>query len=381
MPEVTLSPDGQVVEIAGLGPETLRFHAMWLRDNARDERTRSPENGQRLITIGDIPEETTIVAAAADGATLTVSFQPENRTIGYDLGWLLRNAYDRPARNERGWIASGIETWDSRSLAESPEADMGSLKADSGRLREWLAAVVRFGFGSIVGGSTRPGALFDVVDLFGYVRETNYGRHFEVRTEVNPTNLAFSSLGLQAHTDNPYRDPVPTLQVLYCLENSAEGGESIVVDGFRAAERLRQEGPDDFEVLSRHCARFQYEGDPSANLRARRPILELAPDGELTAIRFNNRSLAAVTDVPFERMDAWYRAYRRLSEIVDDPAMQVMVRHEPGECFLLDNTRVLHARKAYAGSGRCWLQGCYADKDGLLSKLAVLTAACREAAE
>ena len=381
MPEVTLSPDGQVVEIAGLGPETLRFHAMWLRDNARDERTRSPENGQRLITIGDIPEETTIVAAAADGATLTVSFQPENRTIGYDLGWLLRNAYDRPARNERGWIAPGVETWDSLSLAEIPEADMESLKADSGRLREWLAAVVRFGFGRIVGGSTRPGALFDVVDLFGYVRETNYGRHFEVRTEVNPTNLAFSSLGLQAHTDNPYRDPVPTLQVLYCLENSAEGGESIVVDGFRAAERLRQEGPDDFAVLSRYCARFQYEGDPSTNLRARRPILELAPDGELTAIRFNNRSLAAVTDVPFERMAAWYGAYRRLSEIVDDPAMQVMVRLEPGECLLLDNTRVLHVRKAYAGSGRRWLQGCYADKDGLLSKLAVLTAAHREAAE
>ena len=381
MPDVTLSPDGQVVEIAGLGPEPLRFHAIWLRDNAGDARTRSPENGQKLITVGDIPADTAIVAATADGATLTVSFQPENRTIDYDLGWLLGNAYDRPPRNERGWIAASLETWDNRSLAEIPEADMGSLKADSGRLREWLEAVVRFGFGRIVAGSTRPGALFEVVDLFGFVRETNYGRHFEVRTEVNPTNLAFSSLGLQAHTDNPYRDPVPTLQVLYCLENSAEGGENILVDGFRAAERLREERPDDFEVLSSYCARFRYEGDPSTKLSARRTILELTPDGELTAIRFNNRSLAAVTDVPFERMDAWYNAYRRLDEIVDDPAMQVMVRLEPGECFVLDNTRVLHARKAYSGSGRRWLQGCYADKDGLLSKLAVLTAACREAAE
>lgn len=381
MPDVTLSPDGQVVEIAGLGLEPLRFHAIWLRDNAGDARTRSPENGQKLITVGDIPADTAIVAATADGTTLTVSFQPENRTIDYDLGWLLGNAYDRPGPNERGWIAAGLETWDNRSLAEIPEADMGSLKADSGRLREWLEAVVRFGFGRIVGGSTRPGALFDVVDLFGYVRETNYGRHFEVRTEVNPTNLAFSSLGLQAHTDIPYRDPVPTLQVLYCLENSAEGGENILVDGFRAAERLREERPDDFEVLSSYCARFRYEGDPSTKLSARRPILELAPDGELTAIRFNNRSLTAVTDVPFERMDAWYGAYRRLGEIVDESAMQVMVRLEPGECFVLDNTRVLHARKAYSGSGRRWLQGCYADKDGLLSKLAVLTAACREAAE
>ena len=381
MPDVILSPDGQVVEIAGLGPEPLRFHAVWLRDNAGDAQTRSPENGQKLITVGDIPADTAIVAATTDGATLTVSFQPENTTIDYDLGWLLGNAYDRPARNERGWIASGLETWDTRSLVEIPEADMKTLIADNGRLREWLEAVVRFGFGKVVGGSTRPGALFKVVDLFGYVRETNYGRHFEVRTEVSPTNLAFSSLGLQAHTDNPYRDPVPTLQVLYCLENSAEGGENILVDGFRAAERLREEGPDDFEMLSRYCARFQYAGDPSTKLSARRPILELAPDGELTAIRFNNRSLAAVTDVPFEAMDAWYGAYRRLGAIVDDPAMQVMVRLEPGECFLLDNTRVLHARRAYSGSGRRWLQGCYADRDGLLSKLAVLTAACREAAE
>jgi len=32
----------------------------------------------------------------------------------------------------------------------------------------------------------------------------------------------------------------------------------------------------------------------------------------------------------------------------------------------------LHARRAYSGSGSRWLQGCYADKDGLLSTLRVL---------
>ena len=29
-------------------------HAVWLRDNAWDDKTRSPGNGQRLITLGDI---------------------------------------------------------------------------------------------------------------------------------------------------------------------------------------------------------------------------------------------------------------------------------------------------------------------------------------
>jgi [2-(trimethylamino)ethyl]phosphonate dioxygenase len=84
-------------------------------------------------------------------------------------------------------------------------------------------------------------------------------------------------------------------------------------------------------------------------------------------VRFNNRSLAAVTDVPYDRMATWYAAYRRLGEIIDDAAMEVSFRLEPGEGFVLDNTRVLHARKGYSGEGTRWLQGCYADKDGLRS--------------
>ena len=78
-------------------------------------------------------------------------------------------------------------------------------------------------------------------------------------------------------------------------------------------------------------------------------MIELAPDGELTGIRFNNRSCAAITDVPFDKMEAYYAAYRRLGEIIDDTAMEVSFRLEPGEAFVVDNTRVLHARKGYCG--------------------------------
>ena len=36
--------------------KSFRFHAIWLRDNALDETTRDPLNGQRLITLQDIPK-------------------------------------------------------------------------------------------------------------------------------------------------------------------------------------------------------------------------------------------------------------------------------------------------------------------------------------
>ncbi len=97
-------------------------------------------------------------------------------------------------------------------------------------------------------------------------------------------------------------------------------------------------------------------------LQSKRPMIELGPDGELLAIRFNNRSTAALTDIPYDDMAAYYRAYRRLAGIIEDAAMAVSFKLEAGEAFIVDNTRVLHARKAFSGSGRRWLQGCYADK-------------------
>jgi len=263
----------------------------------------------------------------------------------------------------------------------APGGDFRQVLSEPAALCAWLSAVRRYGFAKLSGGPVESGALLKVAGLFGFVRETNYGKWFEVRTEVNPVNLAYTGLGLQAHSDNPYRDPVPTLQILYCLENSADGGESLVVDGFRAVERLRESDPQAFALLSGYCARFTYTGSEGVHLAARRPVIELAPDGAVIAVRFNNRSAAPVTDVPFGQMESYFAALRRFESFVDDPGMAVSFKLEPGECFIVDNTRVLHARKGYAGVGSRWLQGCYADKDGLLSTLATLEASLPEAAE
>ena len=110
-------------------------------------------------------------------------------------------------------------------------------------------------------------------------------------------------------------------------------------------------------------------------------MIELAPDGELIGVRFNNRSAAAITDVPYADMEAYYAAYRRLGEIIDDPTMEVTFKLSPGECFIVNNTRVLHARKGYSGEGSRWLQGCYADMDGLRSTHAALVQELGVAAE
>ena len=371
MNSVTIAPNGQFISLTVAG-NTSRFHAIWLRDNALDKHTRSAGNGQRLIALRDIDASTHVSHAQLHKGCLQITFMPEDKTVDYPIDWLMTHAYDKPGNSVKGWHKPTQTLWDSSLMPNLPENNFDAVAASPEALQAWLSGIAVFGFAKLNNGPVQAGALAQVVGLFGHLRETNYGRIFEVRVEEKPVNLAYTGLALQAHTDNPYRDPVPTIQVLYCLESSAPGGDNVLVDGFMAATKLKQENPHGFDVLSRYCARFEYAGEDDICLQSKRPIIELAADGQLQSIRFNNRSAAPFTDIPFEHMADYYGAYRRLGEIINDPASEVGFRLNPGDCFVIDNTRVLHARKAFSGAGTRWLQGCYADMDGLLSRLEVL---------
>jgi len=52
-----VSDDGDVLTLDLGSGAALRFHAIWLRDNAWDSETRAPGNGQRLIALRDIPPD------------------------------------------------------------------------------------------------------------------------------------------------------------------------------------------------------------------------------------------------------------------------------------------------------------------------------------
>ena len=365
--------DGGKVLVVKANNKVARFHSIWLRDNSRDETTLSSQNQQKLITLNDIPKSLKISSLNLDGNEIELVFQPENKKVSFDVHWLLENNYDYKLANiKKGWVNDKIVLWDSDMTSTLPSINFDKFIQSDFDLWKWLDKFLKYGFGKIIDSPEKQDTLFELVKRFGYVRETNYGRKFEVRSIKNPSNLAYTSKGLEAHTDNPYRDPVPSLQILYSIENSATGGESVVVDGFNAALKLKDENLEMFNVLSTYNVSFQFSGEEGIFLKADKPMLELAPNGELKTIRFNNRSTIIKNNIPFDTMELFYDAYRKFGEIISDKSMQFSFSLKPGECFIVDNTRVLHARNEYMNDGNRWLQGCYSDKDGLLSKYEVL---------
>ncbi len=342
--------------------------ASWLRASCPCPSCLDPGSGQRLVNITDQPAGVRFGSVTEDAGSYRVTFEPDGHRAVIAKSWLTAAlAPAAPGRTEdarRLWVAADFP-------AGPTAARWSGYGADAGVRASCLEALLTDGFVLLRDVPVTPGTVLDVAASMGFVRETNYGKLFDVRVTADPANLAFTALAIAPHTDNPYRDPVPTVQLLHCLASAAEGGVSGLVDGFTAAGLLRAEDPAAFAVLTGTPVTFRY-ADATADLQATMPMIGLDPHGRIREVRFNNRSLQPLRSPGPEAADAFYLAYRAFAELLARPELMLRFRLGPGDCVVFDNTRVLHARTAFTGAGHRHLQGCYADLDGVASTLAVL---------
>ena len=88
--EPTLSDNGRCLTLTDHDTgNRARFHAVWLRDNAWDEATRAPGNGQRLITLRDIPADLAITGVEITGSEGYTELHVSSFYVLYVLGSLL----------------------------------------------------------------------------------------------------------------------------------------------------------------------------------------------------------------------------------------------------------------------------------------------------
>ncbi len=339
----------------------------WLRDRCACPDCRDIDSGQRLFDILDLPSDLRVASASVTEDEITVEFAPQSHTSVYDIRDLLAADQPFPRGDERSETSKQL--WRRADEVAVAPRDWQEYLADPAPT---LRQVVSTGFAVLTGTGTSERTVIEVAESFGFVRVTNYGDIFDVRIEPSPINLAFTSHAISPHTDNPYRDPVPTLQLLHCLVSSDGGGQSGLVDGFAAAAELRSSDTEAFAVLTTTPVDYAFESK-DAHLAAHAPLIQLDALGRVVGIRFNNRSMR-VPRLQARLNERFYAAYRRFAEIVNEPSAQLNFTLTPGDCLIFDNTRLLHARTAFETTGGRHLQGAYADIDGLLSTLAITEA-------
>jgi gamma-butyrobetaine dioxygenase len=244
---------------------------------------------------------------------------------------------------------------------------------------ETVKTFLRLGFVILRGVPTAPGSVLDVARVFGFPRETNFGVIFDVRSVPDASDLAYTGLALAPHTDNPYRDPVPGVQLLHCLANRSSGGKSTLVDGLAVALALRDRDPDAYRILSETPVRFAYT-HADTHLVDHAPIIEHDAGGQIVGIRFSPK-LDFVPLLDEAALEAFYRARRMLNTMLVSPEFEIRFLLDAGDLVMFDNRRLLHGRTAFdPREGLRHLQGCYIDIDSPRSLYRVLRRDQRRAA-
>ena len=352
--------DGRVV--LRRDADHAELHPLWLRHRSTEAGQVEPTNRQRLFTPVDIDPDLGVVAAEAVGAFLHVAFTDGHLAhldltgIERALGW--RNDPEAPPP---------AEPW-TRPLAEFPYVDWNGITFDPTTedlhaLIEFLTRFFRHGYVVFRNTPAEVGTVARVADRLGYIVGHNFGWVFDVEAKPSPTDLAYTPIELLAHSDEPYRQPVPGIQMLHCISNEAPGGDSTLVDGLAAALALEAEHPAWHAALVETEVEWRYDMGTDTVVN-RGHVLEYDRHGRYQQIRINNK-----LDEPLVRpghdLSDFYAGRRWLAQWANDPAHQVTFRLEPGDVMFMDNHRALHGRTAFDPSrGHRHLQGCYIEHDG-----------------
>ncbi len=195
------------------------------------------------------------------------------------------------------------------------------------------------------------------------MRETNFGQYFDVSSRPDSNDLAYRAVRLGPHTDNPYREPVPGIQLLHCLVNETTGGLSTLVDSLSVCDQLMREDPEGFSLMCGTSVRFRFV-DAATEIVTRRPMICRDVNGTVTGVHYSPR-LDYLPLLPADTLSCFHRARRRLGVLFADPRFEIRFPLRAGELMMFDNNRTLHGRTEFdPNEGRRHLQGCYIDADG-----------------
>ncbi len=346
-------------------PEPVTVPWRWVRDHSEDATSLDPATAQRLVDTFTIPADLAPTSAELAGPTVRVTWAGGEPPSLVSAARLAEAAGLVPNPERRLWSADA-------PLDDEPWFDHDAVLAGDGALLGWLEAIEALGFGLVRGLPTTAEAAEAVARRIGYPRATIFGPAMWTLSSAvtDHEDSAYSTSFLEPHTDGTYTVDAPGLQLFACLQRQGTGGESILVDGFAAAERLRATDPDAFDVLCRVDVPCHYL-EPGVHLRATRPVLRTDGTGRLVQVSFNNYDRAPFL-LPPPEMERWYDAYARLHTEVNDRRHWRTVGLEPGHVLVIDNWRILHGRMAYTGTRV--FEGCYHNREDADSRLRVLRA-------
>ncbi|KAL4996766.1 hypothetical protein BDV10DRAFT_171457 [Aspergillus recurvatus] len=220
-----------------------------------------------------------------------------------------------------------------------------------------------------------------IATRIGPLRNTFYGPSWDVRKVPEAKNVAYTSQYLGFHMDLMYMKDPPAFQLLHCIRNSCDGGESLFADAFSVAKYLYRNRPDIFKILTQTKLRYEYR-HKDHNYSNTWPVFEKDPidKGRLPArVAYSPPFQAPILDDSnahtkyITKVQSELRALKYFARSLEKEENMFELKLQPGECVIFENRRIVHARRQFnTATGERWLAGAYLDEDVVASRFRVL---------
>ena len=349
---ISLTNDGLNIEFQNGAKDCFPY--IWLRDHCKDiENWDERSNQRKLFTALLDPnikiEETKIIE---DNKKIEVKWPDMNKSVHYSGDFLYKNSLENISSN------SGEALWDKQSINKAElEIKFDELEKNEG-FKNLLQTIKTYGFSIINNCPTEMKTVEDIANKIGYVRNSIFGDLWSFESNTEMADSAYTQEELRPHTDGTYNHDAPGLQLLLCCEYEAEGGESIMVDGFKIAKILRENHGTSYNILSEIDIPGRYFGD-GVELIAKRPVFKFS-NKKLIQVSFNNYDRGDFR-LPNNKINDFYAAIRAFDKLANAKEMQWRQILKPGQLLIFNNWRVLHGRSEFSGKRK--MSGCYINKE------------------
>ncbi len=335
------------------------IHPLWLRERVTNVEYLDKNNGQRLYEPSEIKKNLKIKSALINKKFLNVKFND-----GVETDFVIKDLINEINKKNQN---KDLIFWNSK-LYKKPVFNFKKKLFSSKESYKVLKNFYKYGFIIIKNAPSIKNYLYKFANVFGILRKTNFGALFNVKSLRKASDLAYTSHALSAHTDNPYRRPIPGIQLLHCIKNDSIGGHSTLTDGFSVANYIKKKYPKYFKLLSSVKIRFTYQ-DSKTILENWGETIELSSDGSIKRVRLSPR-LDYVPVLKKEKLEEFYKARSLFIKLCNSKSFMIEFKLKPGDIMIMDNYRTLHGRTSYnMAIGERHLQGCYVDHDSVESNM------------
>ncbi|RPB11561.1 Trimethyllysine dioxygenase [Morchella conica CCBAS932] len=359
--------DDKKISIPWEEGKTSHFQHLWIRDHCQCPECFHPDTKQRLLNTFSIPNHVRPESVEATETGMQISWKNGHKSF-FTWEWLHLHSYN--PRLER-YLSPQFKLWGSEITECPPEVEYESVMETEKGVAEWTRKIYIYGFCYINGVPVNPDATKALIERIAHIQHTHYGGFWSFTSDLASKDTAYTSLPLSAHTDTTYFSSPAGLQLFHLLSHTGgTGGQTLLVDGFRAAKLLRDEDPTSYRILSNTRIPAHSSGNNGISIQpyAPFPVLNHHPvNGELFQVRWNNDDRATMDrwNDPDE-VEAFYDAIRSWNEVLKRRESEYWEQLVPGKALIFDNWRVLHGRAAFDGSRT--MCGAYVSRDDFMSR-------------